>query len=64
MIPPNESLPANVVNLLGQRFHASVGIFYVGLGMVLCNALRDWISNAGAPWPENSAHGKENGYGY
>jgi hypothetical protein len=37
--------PPNVVNLLGQRFHASVGIFYLGLGMLLCNVARDWISD-------------------
>ena len=43
---PKELPPPNVVSLLGQRLHASVAISYLGLGMLLCNVARDWISDA------------------
>jgi hypothetical protein len=39
-------LQPNEVNLFGQRFHACVGITYIGLGFILCNGLRRWFPPA------------------
>jgi ABC-type nickel/cobalt efflux system permease component RcnA len=39
----------NEVNLFGQRFHACVAVTYVGLGLLLGNAVRRWIPG-GADW--------------
>jgi len=44
----NNELRPNEVNLFGQRFHASVGTFYIGLGLFMGGAIHRWF--AGADW--------------
>jgi hypothetical protein len=44
-----DRLRPNEVNLFGQRFHASVAITYLGLGLILGDALHRWFAD-GAAW--------------
>ena len=45
----NDKLRPNEVQLFGQRFHACVAVFYLGLGVILCNAVHRWFAD-GAHW--------------
>jgi hypothetical protein len=46
-----DRLRPNEINLLGQRFHASVAITYVGLGVFLGGALHRWFADGAALLP-------------
>jgi LPXTG-motif cell wall-anchored protein len=45
----NHKLQPNEIQLFGQRFHACVAVFYLGLGLLLGNAAHRWFPDA-APW--------------
>lgn len=42
------SLRPNEVQLFGQRFHACVAVYNVGLGLILGNAVHRWFPDAAA----------------
>jgi hypothetical protein len=43
-----ERLRPNEINLFGQRFHACVGISYIGLGFIFAGALHRWVTDSAA----------------
>lgn len=44
----NDGLQPNEVNLFGQRYHACVAMFNVGLGFIFAGALHRWFD--GGAW--------------
>lgn len=42
----NDKLRPNEVQLFGQRFHACVAVFYLGLGLLLGDAVHRWFADA------------------
>jgi LPXTG-motif cell wall-anchored protein len=44
-----DKLRSNEVNLFGQKFHACVGVSYIGLGIILSNGFRRWFPG-GTDW--------------
>jgi hypothetical protein len=44
-----DKLGSNEVNLFGQRFHGCVGVFYVGLGVILTDGFHRWFPSV-ADW--------------
>ena len=45
----NDKLRPNEVQLFGQRFHACVAVFYLGLGVFFADAVHRWFADA-AVW--------------